>query len=142
MPSGKSSGNFPMMVVITTPSPSISSTGAKFLYININSIEYAFTQSYRPARSCEHVLILKQAAKTIKTIEALRTYLRWNQWLINEFEHRIHKGVQHFCRSVLEDFGDIYMHGNLLHSSQEWLLLVISTLINRVKYKYKPRAAV
>lgn len=75
MPSGKSSGNFPMMVVITTPSPSISSTGAKFLYININSIEYAFTQSYRPARSCEHVLILKQAAKTIKTIEALRTYV-------------------------------------------------------------------
>lgn len=64
--------------------------------------------------------------------EALRTYLRWKQWLINEFERRIHKGVQHFCRSVLEDFGDIYIHGNLLHSSQEWLLLVISTLINRI----------
>jgi len=42
------------------------------------------------------------------------TYLRWEQWLVIKLKHQINKGIQYFHRSVLDGFGSIKVHGNLL----------------------------
>jgi hypothetical protein len=51
------------------------------------------------------------------------TYLRWQQWLVIKLKRQINKGVQYFQGSILDGFGNIKLHGNLLRISKIWLFM-------------------